>query len=209
MYGFGHLVYYTSRGHLTWLRNLREFHIALGPQRRVSYSARRASLPWREIAIDELESSAARRTARYRARQRRIAAVLPPSLRALVPVLMLDIDADIEIPTGRGIRESARIERLHRICRQSLDVDAPALSDADHKYLRRTLALLDPQHGCRVYAQASFSNADVRPGSAVAINVTLAERRDWRGSEPRPGCPRIGTLERVEGDRIAITPIDL
>ncbi len=195
MYVSGHQLSprYDARAHLAWLLTQPGFRAAIGRLRADARRRRQQSLPWREYAITELQAGAGDRDRgqRYLAGQRRLAGVLPPALRALLPLLLLNADVPIQVGVSRSLRDPRQVQRLQRLCLKRLDPDQPALSEAERTYLRRKLTAINPR-SCHLRLSVSADSCPWTASAPVHTSATSAAAGSWIAYPSVAGHPAIG-----------------
>ena len=131
---------YGASAHVGWLLHQPDFETGLRLAREQASVERAAGRAWREYPTGAIDADGDR-IDRWGGAQRRLARVLPPKVRRLIPVFVYGPNRVLMIPRGQSL-ESRRVERLQRCCLRSLETGP--VSAADREFMRRALAILDP-----------------------------------------------------------------
>jgi hypothetical protein len=195
---------YNAEAHLRWLLGLPQVSGLLEHLRQAAENPRRhAGLPWREYGFLDTEGDAAA-IERWRGEQRRLSHLLPPKLRKLLPLLVRDPDAPIEIAGGRGLSPE-RAGRLQALCRRKLIPSSPALSNRERQQLYRDLRALDPSREPLLILPGKV----LARGATTAICATSAARGSWAAFEPQPAYPNVGVVATYSDTGTGIEPFPL
>jgi hypothetical protein len=186
----GHLLHfgkvsYGAREHLDWLLSLPEFLGALDNLRDDGQAPKLVSLAWREYGVRDLDEHGSTLAPRYRTRLERTGKVLPPPVRPLLPTLVLNTAAPIDLGPGYCLTDEARVAKLQDRCCRHLAREQT--NSADRKGMAATLELIKPS--------TAQLFADVPPelvGHDVAVSATAAEAGSWLVCASAAGYPVIG-----------------
>jgi hypothetical protein len=180
---------YNAKAHLDWLLGLPQVKVRLEQLRLdAANPRRRAGLPWREYGFLDVEGDAAA-IRRWQGEQRQLSYLLPPKMRGLVPVLVRDPGAPIEVSMGWGLSRD-RAERLQAFCLRKLTRGSPPLSNAERQQLYRDLRALDPGREPLLI----LDGARLPRGATAAVCATSAARGLWIQAEPKPAYPIVGVV---------------
>lgn len=190
-----------ARWWLRWLRDELKRSEVLPRLRDDGSRARRNGLPWREYAPHELEALAGDRARAHdyagHARKR-IEALLPPRLKPLAALWILDVRDTLEVELGPSRALTAeQAEDLESLAR--LRLRGEALTSAERKRLAYRLAAIDPA-SVRVRATGG---SDL---THAALDATAAAAGSWRVVPSAAGYLPVGEARLVDKGRVALAP---